>query len=45
MRVYSSPTDQSLWAIDNKWNVHVRTGITEEMPVGTNWDQVPGKIT
>ncbi|XP_039220728.1 tectonin beta-propeller repeat-containing protein 2 isoform X3 [Crotalus tigris] len=40
--VYSSPNDQSLWAIDNKWNVHVRTGITEEMPVGTNWDQVPG---
>ncbi|KAJ7345201.1 hypothetical protein JRQ81_001151 [Phrynocephalus forsythii] len=40
--VYSSPNDQSLWAIDNKWNVHVRTGITEEMPVGTDWEQVPG---
>ncbi|XP_013929007.1 PREDICTED: tectonin beta-propeller repeat-containing protein 2 [Thamnophis sirtalis] len=42
IRVYSSPNDQSLWAIDNKCNVHVRTGITEEMPVGTDWDQVPG---
>nr|XP_028561620.1 tectonin beta-propeller repeat-containing protein 2 isoform X1 [Podarcis muralis]XP_028561709.1 tectonin beta-propeller repeat-containing protein 2 isoform X1 [Podarcis muralis] len=40
--VFSSPNDQSLWAIDNKWNVHVRTGITEEMPVGTDWEQVPG---
>ncbi|KAJ6661900.1 hypothetical protein lerEdw1_013071 [Lerista edwardsae] len=40
--VYSSPNDQSLWAIDSKWNVHVRTGITEEMPVGTDWEQVPG---
>ncbi|XP_062974139.1 tectonin beta-propeller repeat-containing protein 2 [Elgaria multicarinata webbii] len=40
--VYSSPNDQSLWAIDNRWNVHVRIGITEEMPVGTDWEQVPG---
>ncbi|XP_066485336.1 tectonin beta-propeller repeat-containing protein 2 [Tiliqua scincoides] len=40
--VYSSPNDQSLWAIDSRWNVHVRTGITEEMPVGTDWEQVPG---
>ncbi|XP_044293192.1 tectonin beta-propeller repeat-containing protein 2 isoform X2 [Varanus komodoensis] len=40
--VYSSPNDQSLWAIDSKWNVHVRVGITEEMPVGTDWEQVPG---
>ncbi|KAF7252102.1 Tectonin beta-propeller repeat-containing protein 2 [Varanus komodoensis] len=37
--VYSSPNDQSLWAIDSKWNVHVRVGITEEMPVGTDWEQ------
>nr|XP_020649277.1 tectonin beta-propeller repeat-containing protein 2 isoform X3 [Pogona vitticeps] len=40
--VYSSPNDQSLWAIDSKWNIHVRAGITEEMPVGTDWEQVPG---
>ncbi|KAM6200894.1 tectonin beta-propeller repeat-containing protein 2 [Rhynchocyon petersi] len=40
--VHSSPNDQMLWAIDSKWNVHVRTGITEEMPVGTAWEHVPG---
>nr|XP_003408907.1 tectonin beta-propeller repeat-containing protein 2 isoform X1 [Loxodonta africana] len=40
--VHSSPNDQMLWAIDSKWNVHVRTGITEEMPVGTDWEHVPG---
>ncbi|XP_054827106.1 tectonin beta-propeller repeat-containing protein 2 [Eublepharis macularius] len=40
--VFSSPNDQSLWAIDTKWNVHVRIGITEEMPVGTDWEHVPG---
>ncbi|XP_053156342.1 tectonin beta-propeller repeat-containing protein 2 [Hemicordylus capensis] len=40
--VYSSPNDQSLWTIDSKGNIHVRSGITEEMPVGTDWEQVPG---
>ncbi|XP_004376767.1 tectonin beta-propeller repeat-containing protein 2 [Trichechus manatus latirostris] len=40
--IHSSPNDQMLWAIDNKWNVHVRTGITDEMPVGTDWEHVPG---
>nr|XP_056707744.1 tectonin beta-propeller repeat-containing protein 2 [Euleptes europaea] len=40
--IFSSPNDQSLWAIDSKGNVHVRTGITEEMPVGTDWEHVPG---
>ncbi|XP_075782654.1 tectonin beta-propeller repeat-containing protein 2 isoform X2 [Pelodiscus sinensis] len=40
--VHSSPNDQMLWAIDSKWNVHVRIGITEEMPVGTDWEHVPG---
>ncbi|XP_014352831.1 tectonin beta-propeller repeat-containing protein 2 isoform X2 [Latimeria chalumnae] len=40
--IYSSFSDQMLWAIDNKGNVHVRLGITEEMPVGTDWEHVPG---
>ncbi|XP_030786932.1 tectonin beta-propeller repeat-containing protein 2 isoform X4 [Rhinopithecus roxellana] len=40
--VHSSPNDQMLWVLDSRWNVHVRTGITEEMPVGTAWEQVPG---
>lgn len=42
--IHSSPNDQMLWAIDSKWNVHVRVGITDEMPVGTDWEHVPGKI-
>ncbi|XP_012579825.1 PREDICTED: tectonin beta-propeller repeat-containing protein 2 [Condylura cristata] len=40
--VYSSPNDQMLWALDSRWSVHVRTGVTEEMPVGTAWEHVPG---
>uniref|UniRef100_A0A8C6RW71 Tectonin beta-propeller repeat containing 2 n=1 Tax=Nannospalax galili TaxID=1026970 RepID=A0A8C6RW71_NANGA len=40
--VHSSPNDQMLWALDSRWNVHVRTGISEEMPVGTDWEHVPG---
>ncbi|XP_077632608.1 tectonin beta-propeller repeat-containing protein 2 isoform X1 [Crocuta crocuta] len=40
--VYASPNDQMLWALDSRWNVHVRAGITEEMPVGTDWEHVPG---
>ncbi|XP_008062282.1 tectonin beta-propeller repeat-containing protein 2 [Carlito syrichta] len=40
--VHSSPNDQMLWALDSRWNVHVRAGITEEMPVGTDWEHVPG---
>lgn len=41
--VHSSPNDQMLWALDSRWNVHVRAGITEEMPVGTDWEHVPGR--
>ncbi|XP_057586638.1 tectonin beta-propeller repeat-containing protein 2 isoform X2 [Hippopotamus amphibius kiboko] len=40
--VHASPNDQMLWALDSRWNVHVRVGITEEMPVGTDWEHVPG---
>ncbi|XP_004698847.2 tectonin beta-propeller repeat-containing protein 2 [Echinops telfairi] len=40
--IHCSPNDQMLWAVDSKWNVHVRVGITEEMPVGTDWEHVPG---
>lgn len=40
--VHSSPNDRMLWATDNRWNVHVRVGITDEMPVGTDWEHVPG---
>ncbi|KAM5273691.1 tectonin beta-propeller repeat-containing protein 2 [Ctenodactylus gundi] len=40
--VHCSPNDQMLWALDSRWSVHVRTGVTEEMPVGTAWEHVPG---
>ncbi|KAM9294313.1 tectonin beta-propeller repeat-containing protein 2 [Gastrophryne carolinensis] len=40
--VYSSPNDNMLWTLDNKCNVYVRKGITDEMPVGTDWEHVPG---
>lgn len=40
--IYASPNDQMLWALDSRWNVYVRSGITEEMPVGTDWEHVPG---
>ncbi|XP_068110732.1 tectonin beta-propeller repeat-containing protein 2 [Hyperolius riggenbachi] len=40
--VFSSPNDNMLWTLDNKCNVYVRVGITDEMPVGTDWEHVPG---
>lgn len=38
----TSPNDQFLWAVDNRGSVFVRTGLSEEMPVGTDWEMVPG---
>ena len=35
--------DTSVWALDNKRNVYVRKGICENMPIGTEWEQVEGK--
>ncbi|KAJ8287370.1 hypothetical protein COCON_G00000290 [Conger conger] len=40
--VHTSPNDRMLWAVDSRANVHVRTGITDEMPVGTDWEHIPG---
>ncbi|XP_046901020.1 tectonin beta-propeller repeat-containing protein 2 [Hypomesus transpacificus] len=40
--VHTSPNDRMLWALDNRGNVHVRTAISEEMPVGTDWEHIPG---
>ncbi|XP_076155281.1 tectonin beta-propeller repeat-containing protein 2 isoform X1 [Alosa pseudoharengus] len=42
VRVYTSPNDRMLWALDSRANVHVRVGITDEMPVGTDWEHIPG---
>ncbi|XP_061698959.1 tectonin beta-propeller repeat-containing protein 2 [Syngnathoides biaculeatus] len=40
--IETSPNDRLLWALDNRGAVFVRTGLSDEMPVGTNWDLVPG---
>lgn len=40
--IQTSPNDRLLWALDNRGTVFVRTGLSDEMPVGTDWDQVPG---
>ncbi|XP_051942082.1 tectonin beta-propeller repeat-containing protein 2 [Hippocampus zosterae] len=40
--IETSPNDCHLWALDNRGAVFVRTGLSNEMPVGTNWDPVPG---
>uniref|UniRef100_A0A1A8DT97 Tectonin beta-propeller repeat containing 2 n=1 Tax=Nothobranchius kadleci TaxID=1051664 RepID=A0A1A8DT97_NOTKA len=40
--IQTSPNDRLLWGLDNKGSVFVRTGLCDEMPVGTNWDNVPG---
>ncbi|XP_017293169.1 tectonin beta-propeller repeat-containing protein 2 [Kryptolebias marmoratus] len=40
--IQTSPNDRLLWALDNKGSVFVRTGLSDEMPVGTGWDFVPG---
>ncbi|XP_056151810.1 tectonin beta-propeller repeat-containing protein 2 [Lampris incognitus] len=40
--IHTSPNDRLLWAVDNRGSVYVRTGLSEEMPVGTEWEQVPG---
>ncbi|XP_028822585.1 tectonin beta-propeller repeat-containing protein 2 [Denticeps clupeoides] len=42
VRIHTSPNDRMLWGLDSRANVHVRVGITEEMPVGTDWEHIPG---
>lgn len=41
--IQTSPNDHFLWAFDNRGTVFVRTGLCEEMPVGTGWEMVPGR--
>ncbi|XP_029900840.1 tectonin beta-propeller repeat-containing protein 2 isoform X2 [Myripristis murdjan] len=40
--IRTSPNDRLLWAQDNRGCVFVRTGLSDEMPVGTDWELVPG---
>lgn len=42
MSIQTSPNDRLLWALDNRGSVFVRTGLSDEMPVGTEWELVPG---
>ncbi|XP_060938554.1 tectonin beta-propeller repeat-containing protein 2 [Limanda limanda] len=42
LSVQTSPNDRLLWAVDNRGTVFVRTGLSDEMPVGTDWELVPG---
>ncbi|XP_059376471.1 tectonin beta-propeller repeat-containing protein 2 [Carassius carassius] len=42
VKIQTSPNDRMLWALDNRGNVHVRVGLSEEMPVGTAWEHIPG---
>lgn len=41
--VQTSPNDRLLWVLDNRGGVHVRTGLSHQMPVGTDWEPVPGR--
>ncbi|KAF7647961.1 hypothetical protein LDENG_00164100 [Lucifuga dentata] len=42
--IETSPNDRLLWTLDNRGSVFVRTGLSDEMPVGTNWEPVPGLV-
>ncbi|XP_022257676.1 tectonin beta-propeller repeat-containing protein 2-like isoform X1 [Limulus polyphemus] len=41
-KVYTGPKFFMVWAIDNKNNVFVREGVFSDLPVGTDWVNVPG---
>ncbi|XP_060077875.1 tectonin beta-propeller repeat-containing protein 2-like [Ylistrum balloti] len=44
IQICSGPKDWMVWAIDNRRQVYTRTGITDRMPIGTNWVHVPGTL-
>ncbi|XP_063039792.1 tectonin beta-propeller repeat-containing protein 2 [Engraulis encrasicolus] len=44
VRVHTNSNDHMLWTLDSRANVHVRVGITDEMPVGTDWEHIPGLL-
>ncbi|KAJ8308825.1 hypothetical protein KUTeg_013699 [Tegillarca granosa] len=41
-QVVSGPNDWMVWALDNRRQVYARIGITDTMPIGTEWIHVPG---
>ncbi|XP_071963719.1 tectonin beta-propeller repeat-containing protein 2-like [Antedon mediterranea] len=40
--VYVGPSDNIVWALDNKKNVYARGGISELLPIGLKWEIVQG---
>ncbi|KAL4238724.1 Propeller [Mactra antiquata] len=41
-QVISGPQEWKVWAIDNRRQVYVRSGITQNMPIGRKWIHVSG---
>ncbi|KAL3873059.1 hypothetical protein ACJMK2_036220 [Sinanodonta woodiana] len=42
--IKAGPQDWMVWAIDNRRQVYVRSGVTDRMPVGRTWIHVPGTL-
>ncbi|CAG2193665.1 TECPR2 [Mytilus edulis] len=42
IQVFTGPSDLYVWAIDNRRQTYVRIGITDDMPIGTEWIHIPG---
>ncbi|KAK3093129.1 hypothetical protein FSP39_011469 [Pinctada imbricata] len=42
IQIAAGPKDYMVWAVDNRKQVYMRLGITEEMPIGENWIHIPG---
>ena len=43
LRITVSPDDWLVWACGENYNLYVRTAVTQESPVGTAWELVPGE--
>jgi len=43
LRITVSPDDWLVWACGENYNVYVRTAVTQDFPVGTAWELVPGE--
>ncbi|CAN0415319.1 unnamed protein product [Lampetra planeri] len=41
-KLFCSPSDAMVWAMDARGNVFVRVGISHTMPIGCSWEHVPG---
>ncbi|XP_041353427.1 tectonin beta-propeller repeat-containing protein 2-like [Gigantopelta aegis] len=41
-KVIVGPLDWMVWAIDNRRLAYVRIGITDNMPIGSEWIHIPG---